>query len=167
METPKLCCDSTACECESSSLRSCRSSSTPARTNTRFPTSSNRSNDRSKPWRGRSLHFKLRPNGEVDDLKIPEKTLKSLREGVSPEAGGQGTNSEQALKDMLLQSSPPAFPLESLEPGKTWATKPAKIAIPGLGTLTLDKVFTFQGPDSEDAQVIAGWHRSEGVARAG
>lgn len=55
---------------------------------------------------------------------------------------------------MLLQSSPPAFPTESLEPGKSWAAKPAKMAIPGLGTLMLDKVFTFQGPDPKTPRLL-------------
>jgi hypothetical protein len=107
-----------------------------------------------KALAGAELAFKLRPNGEVDDLKIPEKTLKSLREGVPQDAAGQGTNSEQALKDILLQSSPPVFPLESLEPGKSWAAKLSKMAIPGLGTLKLDKVFTFQGPDSKTPRLL-------------
>jgi hypothetical protein len=103
---------------------------------------------------GAELTFKLRPNGEVGDLKIPEKTLKSLREGLPQDAAGQGTNSEQGLKDMLLQSSPPAFPPESLEAGKGWAAKPSKVPIPGLGTLTLEKVFTFQGPDHKTPRLL-------------
>jgi hypothetical protein len=107
-----------------------------------------------KALAGVELNFRLRPNGEIDDLKVPEKTLKSLRDGAPREAAGQGTISEQALKDLLLQSSPPAFPPESLEPGKSWAAKPSKIPIPGLGTLLLDKVFTFQGPDPKSPKLV-------------
>jgi hypothetical protein len=41
---------------------------------------------------------------------------------------------------MLLQSSPPPFPSDSLEPGKTWKGKPSKISIPQLGSLAVDQV---------------------------
>ena len=55
---------------------------------------------------------------------------------------------------MLLQSSPPTFPAEAIEPGKTWAAKPSKMPIPGLGTLKLDQVFTFQGPDPKAPRLL-------------
>jgi hypothetical protein len=107
-----------------------------------------------KALAGAEFTFKLRPTGAVDDLKIPDQTLKSLREGLPPEAAGQGMISEQGLKDMLLQSSPPTFPTDSLEPGKTWTAKPSKISVPGLGALVVDQVYTFLGPDPKTPKVL-------------
>jgi hypothetical protein len=107
-----------------------------------------------KALAGAEFAFKLRPTGEVEDLKIPEQTLKTLREGVPQEAAGQAMVSEKGLKDMLLQSSPPPFPSDSLEPGKTWKGKPAKLSIPELGSLAVDQVYTFQGPDSKNPKLM-------------
>jgi hypothetical protein len=103
---------------------------------------------------GAEFLFKMRPSGEITDILIAETTLKKLREALpSANAGGQQAFSEQALKDMLMQSSPPPFPQEPLEPGKTWSSKPAKLSVP-QGTLVLDKVFTFQGPDPKDRKLV-------------
>jgi hypothetical protein len=107
-----------------------------------------------KALAGAELTFKMGPTGAVRDLTISERTLKNLREGLPKDAPGRESGSEQGLKDMLLQSSPPAFPVDSLEAGKSWAAKPSKIPIPGLGTLTLDKVFTFQGPDPKTPRLL-------------
>jgi hypothetical protein len=107
-----------------------------------------------KALAGAEFSFELRPTGAVDHLKIPEQTLKNLREGAGPEGGGQGGISEQSLRDMLLQSSPPTFPTESLEPGKNWTIKPSRISTPGLGTLVVDQIYSFQGPDSKDPKLL-------------
>jgi hypothetical protein len=107
-----------------------------------------------KAMAGAEFTFKLRPNGAVEDLKIAEKTLKSFQNAAPQGSGGQGAGSEQALKEVLLQSSPPPFPAESVEPGKNWAAKPAKMPVPGLGTLTAEKVFTFEGQDSKKPALL-------------
>jgi hypothetical protein len=107
-----------------------------------------------KALAGAEFSFELKPSGAVDHLKIPEQTLKNLRDGAGPEAGGQGAVTEQGLKDMLIQSSPPTFPTESLEPGKNWAGKPSRIAAPGLGTLVIDQIYSFQGPDQKDPNLL-------------
>ena len=108
-----------------------------------------------KALAGAEFSFELRPTGAVDHLKIPEQTLKNLRDGAGPEAGGQGEISEQGLKDMLLQSSPPTFPAEPLEPGKNWTNKPSRISAPGLGTLVVDQIYSFQGPDPKDPKLLS------------
>ena len=59
---------------------------------------------------GAEFSFKMKPSGEIENIKIPEATLKKLREGLPDEQGEQEAFSEQALKDMVTQSSPPAFP---------------------------------------------------------
>jgi hypothetical protein len=96
---------------------------------------------------GAEFSFKIKPTGEIDDIKFPEQTLKALRD-AAPRGAPEGEVSEKVLKDMLLQSSPPAFPDGPLEPGKTWSNRPAKVPI-GIGTIVLEKTFTFQGPDAK------------------
>jgi hypothetical protein len=103
---------------------------------------------------GAEFVFKMRPNGEIADIQISEATLKKLRDALPPgEAGGQTAFSEQGLKDMLMQSSPPPFPETPLDPGKSWSSKPAKRSVP-QGSLVIDKVFTFQGPDPKDPKLM-------------
>jgi len=107
-----------------------------------------------KALAGAEFSFEFKPTGAVDHLKIPDQTLKNLRAGVGPDAGGQGSITEQGLKDMLIQSCPPTFPAESLEPGKNWANKPSRISAPGLGTIVVDQVYSFQGPDPKDPKLL-------------
>ena len=102
---------------------------------------------------GAEFSFKMKPSGEIADLKISEATLKKLRDALPPEEAGQGGFSEQGLKDMLLQSSPPPFPQDPVEPGKSWSSKSVKLSLP-QGTLVMDKVFTFQGPDPKDPKLV-------------
>jgi hypothetical protein len=84
---------------------------------------------------------------------ISPATIKSLRDSSKPPEGGGEELSEQTIKDMLLQSSPPPFPTGPLEIGKNWSSKPAKIPSP-LGSIVTDKVFTFQGPDPKDGRFL-------------
>ena len=75
----------------------------------------------------------MKPSGEIADIKVSEVTLKKIRDALPPEEAGQGGFSEQVLKDMLLQSSPPPFPQGPVEPGKSWPSKPAKLSLPRRG----------------------------------
>ncbi len=106
-----------------------------------------------KATAGAEFSFVMKPTGEIADIRFPELTLKKLREGVPAEVAGQGMFTEQGLKDMLLQSSLPPFLAESLEPGKTWSSKPSKLTTP-LGNLVIDKVFTLQGPDPKTPRLL-------------
>jgi hypothetical protein len=103
---------------------------------------------------GAEFQFKMRPSGEIADIQIGQATLKKLRDALPQgEQGEAAAFSEQGLKDMLMQSSPPPFPQTPVEPGKTWSSKPAKLTLP-QGSLVLDKVFTFQGPDPKDPKLL-------------
>jgi Family of unknown function (DUF6263) len=102
---------------------------------------------------GAEFSFKMKPSGEIESIKIPEATLKKLREGLPADEGEQGALSEQALKDMVSQSSPPPFPQVPLEAGKSWSSKPNRIPLP-LGTLVLERTFTFQGPDPVNPKLM-------------
>jgi hypothetical protein len=101
---------------------------------------------------GAEFSFQVKPSGQIDDIKIPEQTLKSLRDALPPEAASQGQFSEQMLKDLVMQSSPPPFPEAAVEPGKSWSSKPSKLATPQW-TLVTDKVFTFQGADPKSPEL--------------
>lgn len=102
---------------------------------------------------GVELTFTLHPNGEIDNLKVPEQTLKKLREGIPKDSPEAESVSEQGLKDMLMSSKPPVFPAGPIETGKTWSTKPSKVPVP-FGSLTIDQVFTFLGPDPKTPRLM-------------
>jgi hypothetical protein len=101
---------------------------------------------------GAEFTFKMKPTGEIIDIKVPEETLKRYRDAAPPGGPAPEIN-EKSLKDVLMQSSPPSFPEGALEPGKTWSPKPARmpLALPGpnppFATLVLDTTFTYQGAD--------------------
>jgi hypothetical protein len=104
---------------------------------------------------GAEFSFKMKPTGEITDIQIPEATLKKLREGLPDEKSERDAFSEQALKEMMSQASPPAFPQGPLEPGKSWSSKPSRVPVPPMGTLVLDQSFTFRGPDPENPKLMS------------
>ncbi len=94
---------------------------------------------------GLEFTFTIRPTGEIGDIKIPERTLKTIRE-AAPREQPEKDVAEKAVKEMILQSSPPTFPDGELEPGKTWKGKQERIPTP-VAIMVMEKTFTFQGPD--------------------
>lgn len=106
-----------------------------------------------KAMAGAEFTFQMKTSGAVVNFKIPAETMKKLREGLPADAGDQGGVSEQALTDMLRQSSPPAFPDDEVKPGKTWTGKPARLPSP-LGVMVVAKSFTFQGPDPKNPALV-------------
>lgn len=99
---------------------------------------------------GTEFTMKMNPNGELTDVKIPEKLLDTIK-NAGPAGGGMF--SEEGLKSMLVQSSF-SFPNESLEKGKGW-TRHSKIPTPVIGTLVLEKDFTFQGSDPKNPKLVS------------
>ena len=102
---------------------------------------------------GAEFSFKMKPSGEIENIKIPEATLKKLREGSPAGEGKQEELSEQSLKEIMIQSSPDPFPQIPLEAGKSWSSKPNRMPS-RLGTLVLDRSFTFQGPDPKNPKLL-------------
>jgi hypothetical protein len=102
---------------------------------------------------GAEFSFTMKPTGEIAEITIPAATLKRLRDALPQEAVQEGAFSERGLKDLLMQSSPPPFPLTPLEPGKTWSSKPSRVTLPQLGTLVSEKTFTYQGPDAQNPRL--------------
>jgi Family of unknown function (DUF6263) len=101
---------------------------------------------------GAEFTFKMKPNGEITDIKLSDETLKRLREAAPPGAP-EGEVSENAIKDTLLQSSPPSFPDGPIEPGKSWSPKPTRLPLP-TANLVMEKTFTYQGPDPKSPNLM-------------
>lgn len=99
---------------------------------------------------GAEFTFKMKPDGEITDIQLSEETLKHLRETAPPGAGEAIT--EKSIKDSLIQSSPPAFPHEALEPGKSWSAKPAQVPLP-FTVLVMEKTYTYKGNDASSPNV--------------
>lgn len=96
---------------------------------------------------GTTFTFHIKPSGEIADLQFPEETLKKLRD-AAPREANDAELTEKALKDMLLQSSPPRFPDGDVAPGQTWKSKPTRM-FSGFATLVLANQFTLRGPDPQ------------------
>jgi hypothetical protein len=74
----------------------------------------------------------------------------SLRQAGPPgEAGGM--LSEEGIKNLISQVSL-TFPEEDLEKGKSWSSR-SRFPIPKVGTLVMDRTFTYQGPDPKAADL--------------
>lgn len=94
---------------------------------------------------GAEYTFKMKPTGEIGDIRLSEQILKGLREAAPP-GTPEGKVPEQAIKEGIVQENPPSFPEGPLEPGKSWSAKPARMPL-GPATLVVDRTFTYQGPD--------------------
>jgi Family of unknown function (DUF6263) len=97
---------------------------------------------------GAEFEFKMSGRGELSDIKVPAKLLESLRQS-GPLANAGGMFSEDGLKNMISQSSL-MLPEEALEKGKSW-THQGKVPLPMLGTMVIDKTYTFEGPSLKEA----------------
>jgi len=95
--------------------------------------------------------FKMNGRGELSDIKVPQKLLDALRQ-AGPAATAGGMFSDEGLKNLISQSSL-TLPEASLDRGKTW-TQQTKVPVPMLGTMVMDKTYTFEGPDSKDAGLL-------------
>jgi hypothetical protein len=94
------------------------------------------------------FNFKMNARGELSDVRIPAKLLDSLK-NAGPNAAAGGMFSEEGLKNLISQSSL-ALPEEALEPGKNWNNQ-SRVTLPMIGTMIMDKTYTFRGPAKSDA----------------
>ncbi|HMF36918.1 MAG TPA: DUF6263 family protein [Isosphaeraceae bacterium] len=97
---------------------------------------------------GAEFTFKMNGRGELSEIKVPRKLLDSLRQ-AGPPANAGGMFSEEGMKNMISQSSL-TLAEGPLEKGESW-TQQAKVPVPPLGTMVLDKTYTFDGPSSKEA----------------
>lgn len=97
---------------------------------------------------GSQFSFKMTPQGELRDVKVPESVARSLREAGAGQPGAEAF-SEEGLKNMIVESSL-ALPKEDLARGATWTRRVKGPASP-FGTTVLDKVYSYEGPDQSAA----------------
>ncbi|WP_406697572.1 DUF6263 family protein [Singulisphaera sp. Ch08] len=98
---------------------------------------------------GAEFSFKMNAQGEMSDVKVPEKMLESIKKSGSL-GGNAGMFSEEGMKNMVVESSL-AVPKEDLEKGKSW-TRESKISMPPIGTMQLNKTYSYQGAETKDAK---------------
>jgi hypothetical protein len=96
---------------------------------------------------GAEFSFKMNGRGELSEIKVPQKLLDSLRQ-AGPAASAGGMFSEEGLKNLISQSSL-TMPDTPLEQGKSW-TQQSKVPVPMIGTMVLDKTYTYVGPETKD-----------------
>ncbi|MFO0889172.1 MAG: DUF6263 family protein [Isosphaeraceae bacterium] len=99
---------------------------------------------------GAEFTFKMNGMGELTEVKVPQKLLDSLK-NAGPAANAGGMFSEEGLKNLISQSSL-SLPEAALEPGKSWDQK-SRLAMPMIGTMVMDKTYTYQGPAGGGAGV--------------
>jgi hypothetical protein len=94
---------------------------------------------------GAPIAFKLSPQGEPSEVKVPEKLTEALKQAGPAAAAAAQLFSEEGLKNLILQTSL-IVPADDLSPGKTWSHQ-RKETMPGVGIMILDTTFTYQGTD--------------------
>ncbi|SIO45478.1 hypothetical protein SAMN05444166_4868 [Singulisphaera sp. GP187] len=98
---------------------------------------------------GAEFSFKMNAQGEMSDVKVPEKVLETIKKSGAL-GGNSGMFSEDGLKNMVIESGL-AVPKEELGKGKSWARE-SKLSMQPIGTMTLDKTYIYQGPETKDAK---------------
>jgi hypothetical protein len=94
---------------------------------------------------GAPFSCRLSPQGVFSDVKLPESLAEKLRQAAPPGGAPAGPYSEEGLKKMISEASL-ILPKEELTPGKSW-TQQIKNPAPGIGTMVLEKKYTYLGPD--------------------
>jgi len=100
---------------------------------------------------GAEFSFKMNGRGELTDIQVPKQLLESLSK-AGPAATAGGMFSEEGLKNLISQSSL-TLPENGLEKGGSW-TQQARVPVPMLGTMLMNKTYTYQGSDEKDPNQI-------------
>ncbi|MCA1686203.1 MAG: DUF6263 family protein [Planctomycetia bacterium] len=98
---------------------------------------------------GARFQYKMSPQGELSDIQVPATLLKALKE-AGPATSNVGMSSEDGLKNMINESSL-ILPRDA-EKGKPWNRK-TRIPSPPVGTMLLDKTYTYTGTDPEGEKI--------------
>jgi hypothetical protein len=100
---------------------------------------------------GAEFLFKMNGRGEPTDIQVPKQLQESLsKAGPAMPAGGM--SSEEGLRNQISQLSL-ALPEKGLERGGTW-NQQLKVPMPMLGTMLINKTYTYQGPHAQDPNQI-------------
>jgi hypothetical protein len=92
---------------------------------------------------GAKFRYKMNPQGELSDVKVPDGLVQKLKE-AGPAAANVSMFSEEGLKNLINQSSL-SLPKEDLTKDKTWVRE-SKIPAAPIGTMTLEKTYKYDGP---------------------
>ena len=82
------------------------------------------------------------PQGEVLDIDVPQDVLNAFKSLPGAEAMGR-MFTEEGFANMIKQGTP-SFPSQPLTTGTNWS-KAYEMAMPGLGTMAIENVFTYAG----------------------
>ena len=156
------CSASTACACGSSSLRSSARVRLEPEQIERFPKSSKPLERQIKAMAGAELTFKLRPTGEVDRSQDPRANLEGASRGRTARTRPRRIRRfrTRASKTCSCSRARRPFPRSRIEPGKTWAAKPSKMPIPGLGNAHDRQGLHFSGTGPQNAATCC-WSASK------
>ena len=98
---------------------------------------------------GAEIELSMNGQGEVSDLKLPEKLAKVMQS--NPALAQMGSMfTEEGLKNMMSQSGA-ALPKESVSKGDTWDKK-IEMKMPLIGTMKTSMAFTYLGPDTREGK---------------
>lgn len=99
---------------------------------------------------GAKFRYKITPQGELSDVKVPDGLIDKLKQ-ASPGGAGGGMFSEKGLENMITESSL-ELPKEDLAKGATW-TRSSKQPMGPIGMLALDKTYRYEGEESNSDKI--------------
>ena len=103
-----------------------------------------------KALAGLKCTLTMDPRGEIREVRIADSVVQSLEKSFQ---GGLGPLfSKESLKNMVGQSSL-VLPEKAVEKGATWTEK-AKTPAPQLGTMIIDKTYTFLGAEADSPSLV-------------
>ncbi len=97
---------------------------------------------------GQKFQVTMKPNGEVQNVTVPEQLMQAVRQST---AGQQGALTETMLKDMMKQSAV-MLPEQPVGPGSKW--KSEQVVNMPFGKMTIASAMEFKQKDANGNAVI-------------
>jgi hypothetical protein len=101
---------------------------------------------------GAKFQYRMSPQGELSEIQLPEGLVKAMKEAGAGggELSGVGMFSEEGLKNMIHESS--LVLAKDPQKERTWSRQ-TRIPSPPIGTMILDKTYTYVGPEKEGDRI--------------
>lgn len=96
---------------------------------------------------GAESHFTMTARGEVGDVSVSDKLRDAIRQ-ANP-AAGDAAVSPQGLKNLIAQAT---LVLPRAGVDESWTEK-TEVPLPSLGTLTMSRTFTDEGPEASGSSI--------------